>query len=92
MKWVSSQGLDDKARFLLYDGSNLPLEEESFDKVFSVNTIYFWEDPSHMLSELARVLRPEGRLVLGLGLKSYMMKLIFTGTVLRSTARKILKS
>jgi SAM-dependent methyltransferase len=78
VKWVSSKGLDDQARFVLYDGSNLPLEDETFDKAFSVNTIYFWEDPNLMLSELARVLRPDGRLVLSLGLKSYMMKLIFT--------------
>jgi SAM-dependent methyltransferase len=35
------------------------------DKAASVNTLYFWADPDAVMAELARVLRPGGRLVLG---------------------------
>lgn len=43
----------------------LPLENASLDKAASVNTLYFWPALDPALRELARVLKPEGRLVLG---------------------------
>jgi SAM-dependent methyltransferase len=46
------------------DGVNLPLETDSIDGAISVHTIYFWPKPTATLAELARVLRPGGRLVL----------------------------
>ena len=48
-------------RFELYDGSVFPFGDEEFDRLFTVNTIYFWEDPAHTLSEVHRVLKPGGR-------------------------------
>ena len=49
--------------FELYDGSVFPFGDEEFDRLFTVNTIYFWEDPAHTLSEVHRVLKPGGRAV-----------------------------
>ena len=49
----------------LADAAALPFPEASFDVVLSVNTIYFWPDPARVLSEMNRVLKPGGRLVLG---------------------------
>ena len=43
--------------------SAIPYEDGTFDKVFTVNTIYFWERPQDDLREVLRVLKPEGRLV-----------------------------
>jgi SAM-dependent methyltransferase len=43
----------------------LPLKQGSIDKVCSLNTIYFWEDPAAAMRELARVLRIGGSLVIG---------------------------
>lgn len=45
----------------------LPLADASLDGVISVNTIYFLEDLAPALRELVRVLRPGGRLVVGIG-------------------------
>jgi arsenite methyltransferase len=47
------------------DVTSLPFADASFDRVLSVNTIYFWSDAATGLGEVLRVLRPEGRLVLG---------------------------
>jgi SAM-dependent methyltransferase len=41
--------------------SALPFADGSFDKVCSVNTLYFWPDPARDLGEVYRVLAPEGR-------------------------------
>lgn len=42
----------------------LPLPDGAVDKAVSVNSLYFWPDPAGAMAELARVIRPGGRLVL----------------------------
>jgi ubiquinone/menaquinone biosynthesis C-methylase UbiE len=54
-----------RLQLLCGDAAQLPVAGESFDKVLTVHTIYFWKDPSRQLRELRRVLRPGGSLVLG---------------------------
>jgi ubiquinone/menaquinone biosynthesis C-methylase UbiE len=48
----------------LGESSELPFPSARFDAVFSVHTLYFWPDLGGGLRELARVLRPGGRLLL----------------------------
>ena len=43
-----------QAEFLLANADNLPFKDESFDKVFTVNTIYFWDDPEKVLEEIKK--------------------------------------
>ena len=43
----------------------LPLPPASIDKAVSLNSLYFWPDIAAAFAELARVVRPGGRLVLG---------------------------
>lgn len=66
-----------KAEFIQYDGNLLPFEEASFDRIFSVNTIYFWKKPAEFMQELYRVLKPGGILCLTFALKDFMQKLPF---------------
>jgi arsenite methyltransferase len=47
------------------DIARLPYDNEALDKVCTINTIYFWSDPTGMLAEIRRVLKPGGRLVIG---------------------------
>jgi len=53
-------------RLRLHEGSveRLPLPDAALDKAVSVNSLYFWPDLDAALAELARVIRPGGRLVL----------------------------
>jgi len=44
----------------------LPFEDQSFDKVMTIHTFYFWSEPARALSELYRVLKPGGRLIITL--------------------------
>lgn len=65
------------ADYRLYDGGALPFADESFDKIVSVNTVYFWDDAPSVLSELSRVLKSGGRLCLNFCEKDFMAKLPF---------------
>ena len=49
-----------------------------FDKVFTVNTIYFWQEPEKLLSEIYRVLQPKGILCITFAEESFMKQLPFT--------------
>lgn len=68
----------DNAGFVLYEGKKLPFEDETFDKIFTVNTVYFWENPVEFLNEIYRVLKDSGTFVLTFGQKDFMEKLPFT--------------
>ena len=67
-----------QAFFSLYDGNKIPFEDESFDKIFTVNTIYFWQKPEELLSEIYRVLKPSGNFCLTFAEEDFMKTLPFT--------------
>ena len=46
------------------EASALPYPDNSFDKAFATNVVYFWRDPAANLTEIKRVLKPGGRLAL----------------------------
>lgn len=56
-------------RLLLHRGSisQLPLADASLDAAITTNTLYFVPDLTAALGELARVLKPSGRVVVGIG-------------------------
>ena len=46
------------------DGTNIAFDDNSADVAFSVHTVYFMPNPTATFTEIARVLRPGGTLVL----------------------------
>ena len=48
------------------DVADLPYADHSFAQVLSIHTLYFWTDPERVIAEIARVLKPGGRLALTL--------------------------
>ncbi len=68
----------DQTDFVLYDGEKLPFEDKTFDKIFTVNTVYFWKQPVDYLNEIYRVLKKTGTFVLTFGQRDFMEKLPFT--------------
>ncbi len=45
--------------------SALPFDNESFDKLCSTNTLYFWKEPDKNFSEMFRVIKSGGKIVIG---------------------------
>lgn len=52
----------------------LPWPDESFDGAFTINCIYFWPEPVVGLREIYRVLRPSGRLIIGVRAQSMLRR------------------
>lgn len=67
-----------QAFFHLYDGLKVPFADNYFDKIFTVNTIYFWADPKCLMSELYRVIKPNGILNITYAQQDFMKQLPFT--------------
>jgi len=53
------------AHFFLYEGSKLPFLDNIFDYAISVSVIEHTTDPELYLSEILRVMKPDGKLYLG---------------------------
>lgn len=68
---------DGKAVFTLTNGQALAYHDNSFDKIFTVNTLYFWEQPAAYAAEIYRVLKPGGKFCLCFADARFMEKLPF---------------
>ncbi|WP_214793011.1 MULTISPECIES: methyltransferase domain-containing protein [unclassified Exiguobacterium] len=53
-----------RAHLIQGDVHQLKIDDTSIDHVFSVHTLYFWEDVATVLSEIKRVLKPNGTFVI----------------------------
>jgi ubiquinone/menaquinone biosynthesis C-methylase UbiE len=38
----------------------MSFSDESFSRVYAINTVYFWNDLDHTMAEIRRVLKPGG--------------------------------
>jgi len=66
------------AQFHHASAETLPYPDNSFTKIFTVNTIYFWVDVEAVLNEFKRVLRPGGTLTVAVRPKNVMEHYPFT--------------
>lgn len=66
-----------QASFALYNGIEIPFEDNFFQAIMTVNTIYFWSDPLKLIREIERVLKVGGKAVITFADKDFMQKLPF---------------
>ena len=64
-----------KAIIRLGNFDELQFENNSYDKIFSVNTIYFWKNPVITISKAFDLLKANGMIVLGFHNKEEMEKM-----------------
>jgi ubiquinone/menaquinone biosynthesis C-methylase UbiE len=77
-KRINSTFLTNKnIEFLLYDGEKTPFNENTFDKILTVNTLYFWRQPVKMLNEIYRILKDDGVVAITFAQKEFMKTIPF---------------
>ena len=55
-----------RAKLIQGDVKELPFQDEDFNKVFSIHSVYFWNDLSNTVSEIYRVIKPGGKIFITL--------------------------
>ena len=82
----AKQMLEGRATFVDGIVEAIPFAAGSFDKVFTVNTIYFWRSLAAGFAEIHRVLAPDGRVVVGFVPKQTMDRMNFPEDIFTSRA------
>lgn len=75
---IRAAGISGQANVQLGNVSALPFPDGQFDRAFTINTIYFWEDPANDIKEIYRVLKPGGMFLLSFRPKKQAQHLPFT--------------
>ena len=68
---------DRNARLLLGEAESLPFRDNTFDNVLSFGAFNYFSDPVKSLREMARVVKPEGRIVVSDEYPSLPNRMIF---------------
>jgi len=50
----------------------IPFDDGSFSKIFTVNTLYFWSDPDKSINEVLKVLKPNGKFIVAYRSKKFI--------------------
>ena len=74
------------------DVSKLPFSDATFDRVLTINTIYFWPDTMQGLAEIKRVLKADGLAAIGIRSKEKMEKQSLTQYNFRLFTKEELES
>jgi SAM-dependent methyltransferase len=69
---------NNRASFIHTAADALPFPADTFDLIFTINTVYFWEHPEKELTGIRRVLKPGGELLITIRTKESMIQYPFT--------------
>ncbi len=73
-QWINSG----HAAFELTNGESIEKPDAVYDVVFTVNTLYFWKNPTAFLKEIYRILKNNSSFVMAFIPKNTMEKIPFT--------------
>jgi ubiquinone/menaquinone biosynthesis C-methylase UbiE len=65
-------------KIFLENTSETSFENNIFDKIYTINTIYFWQELDKCFSEIKRIIKPDGIFINVIYTKEYLNKIIYT--------------
>ncbi|MCK6189971.1 MULTISPECIES: class I SAM-dependent methyltransferase [unclassified Pseudomonas] len=77
MKLNEASVANGTARFKVYDGKKFPFNDQVFEKIITVNTLYFLSDLVMFLSESYRTLKVGGKFGIAFASREFMRSLSF---------------
>jgi cyclopropane fatty-acyl-phospholipid synthase-like methyltransferase len=76
---INEQYISNKTLQLFLENINkTSFEENLFDKIYTVNTIYFWGELEKSFSEIKRIMKPDGIFINVIYTKEYLDKIVYT--------------
>ncbi len=81
-----------KVKLHLGNCDRLPFLDQTFHKLCSANTLYFWKDPLPYFREMYRVMQPGGTIAIGFRDKEQMQPLRLDRTVFNTYTQQEVKS
>lgn len=69
---------NEKMELSLADVQNLPYADNFIDKIYTVNTVYFWKDTMAGFAEIYRILKPNGLFLNAVYTKKWLNRLPVT--------------
>jgi len=67
-----------RLKLFLEDIGRTSFEKNTFDKIYTLNTIYFWDEMEKCFSAIKKILKPNGIFINIIYTKKYMDKIMFT--------------
>jgi cyclopropane fatty-acyl-phospholipid synthase-like methyltransferase len=67
-----------RLKLFLEDIGQASFERDTFDKIYTINTIYFWADLEKCFSIIKKILKPNGIFINIIYTKKFMDKIIYT--------------
>ncbi len=90
---VNKEGISTKrVKIQKGDCKDLPYGHETFDKVCTSNTIYFFEDSAVNFREIFRIVKPGGKLVVGFRTKAQMKNMPLSDDVFNAYTQDDVKT
>jgi ubiquinone/menaquinone biosynthesis C-methylase UbiE len=65
-------------KLFLENISKTSFEKNTFDKIYTINTVYFWNELDKCFSEIKNILKPNGIFMNVIYTKEYLNKIIYT--------------
>ena len=69
---------NDRLKLLLENIEKTSFENDTFDKIVTINTIYFWENHGKCFSEIKRILKPNGIFLNLIYTRDFLDKIVYT--------------
>jgi ubiquinone/menaquinone biosynthesis C-methylase UbiE len=81
-----------RMKFLCQDMSKIPFDDCSFNQIYTINTVYFWENLDVTMAEIQRILKPNGLFINALFTNDTLNSLSHTKSYKRFTPEELINS
>jgi ubiquinone/menaquinone biosynthesis C-methylase UbiE len=79
-----------RMKFLCQDMNKMPFGDCSFNQIYTINTVYFWDNLDVTMSEIRRILKPEGLFINALFTNDTLNSLSHTKSYKRFTPEELI--
>jgi ubiquinone/menaquinone biosynthesis C-methylase UbiE len=81
-----------RMKLLCQDMNKMPFDDCSFNQIYTINTVYFWENLDVTMAEIRRILKPNGLFINALFTNETLNSLSHTKSYKRFTSKELINA